>query len=131
MIKSKAIQIVFIVACLGTSAFMLYRYFKTPDYAEFEGAHIHFYLCSNTECELEYSVMPDDDLGQRDAFNCPDCASPAADAARCPSCGRLHRLVGHGRYLANCPHCDEKMPGLVEQLRDGTRDAKRNRSSRR
>lgn len=118
---TKAIQIAIIVVCFAAAGILLWRHFTAERPGDGEGPHMDFFICSNPDCAREYAVEPGAKLDGRDPDVCPECGSPAARAARCPSCGRFHQLVGHGRYLPNCPHCGAPMPPLVEQLRDGKR----------
>ncbi len=116
---NKGMQIAIIVLALGGAAYLIIHNLTKEKPGSAEGAHAHYYICSNPDCKEEYSWTPGEDLGGReDASICPKCGTPnAMDAAKCPSCGRYHALEGHGRYKKNCPYCGAPMPPLVEQVR--------------
>lgn len=117
-----ALKVAIVIGCLVTSAILLYTHFTTEAPGSHEGARYFFYICSDAQCATEYAVAPHEAPVGRERWQCPKCGNDAGDAARCPTCGRYHLLVGRGRYLPTCPHCQTEMPPLVEQLQDAERE---------
>lgn len=117
---NKGVQIAIIVLCLAGAGFLVAKQFTGEKPGSAEGARTHYYVCSNSKCKHEFTFTPGENIGDREADTCPDCNTPgASEAARCPACGKLHALEGHGRYKPNCPHCGAAMPPLTEQVRGG------------
>ena len=107
---SKALQIGVVVVAAAAAAYLILTTLTGRSHAETLDYN-HYFICGDPGCGEEFAVDRDEWTGKYKlmvelSVPCPKCgAGTSVEGYKCPECGRLHPVVGHGQSQPQCPHC--------------------------
>lgn len=115
---NKVVQIVIIVVCLAGAGYLIFNHLTSDSGSSADAPKTYIFQCADTNCANAWTwVAGAPTPGDLPEDTCPKCKTEwGMESAKCPSCGGMHSLVGHGGYQKNCPHCGDPMPPMAEQV---------------